>query len=282
MVANQADSIRSSLAELRKAGLIGAVLSFFMLFFFLRHLPTTLIVSLAVPASLLVTLGAMYFLGLTLNVLTMMGMLVAIGMLVDVSLLPAAWPMILAVTLLALVLRPLACAIGLMAVGNTDREALRAGLVLTPIGEFSLIMATIRLVNSGVFDRHPNLTVHMAHLSGGMASMLGRIRSYQDKEFWGTKGNPRHGAGSAKDFDYYINNNLVFDTAGFAGATQFVRKDDVADNIPCGPDLDAIVDAVREFEKAGFTDVALVQVGDEHQEEFLGMAEKELLPALRG
>jgi len=85
VVANQADSIRSSLAELRKAGLIGAVLSFFMLLSFLRHLPTTLIVSLAVPASLLVTLGALYFLGLTLNVLTMMGMLVAIGMLVDNS-----------------------------------------------------------------------------------------------------------------------------------------------------------------------------------------------------
>ena len=85
VVANQADSIRESLRELRKAGLIGAVLSFFMLLFFLRHLPTTLIVSLAVPASLLVTLGAMYFLGFTLNILTMMGMLLAIGMLVDNS-----------------------------------------------------------------------------------------------------------------------------------------------------------------------------------------------------
>jgi G6PDH family F420-dependent oxidoreductase len=70
-------------------------------------------------------------------------------------------------------------------------------------------------------------------------------------------------------------------TAGFAGATQFVRKDDVADNIPCGPDLDAIVSAVREFEEAGFTDVALVQVGDEHQQQFLETAERELLPALR-
>jgi HAE1 family hydrophobic/amphiphilic exporter-1 len=61
------------------------VLSFFMLLLFLRHLPTTLIVSLAVPSSLLVTLGAMYFMGFTLNILTMMGMLLAIGMLVDNS-----------------------------------------------------------------------------------------------------------------------------------------------------------------------------------------------------
>ena len=41
--------------------------------------------------------------------------------------------------------------------------------------------------------RHPNLTVHMAHLSGGIASVLARVRSYQDKDFWGTRGNPRHG-----------------------------------------------------------------------------------------
>jgi len=85
VVENQADAIRQSLHELRVAGLVGAALSFVMLLFFLRHLPTTLIVGLAVPASLLVTLGAMYFLGFSLNILTMMGMLLAIGMLVDNS-----------------------------------------------------------------------------------------------------------------------------------------------------------------------------------------------------
>lgn len=71
-------------------------------------------------------------------------------------------------------------------------------------------------------------------------------------------------------------------TAAFAGASQFVTADDVAGSIPCGPDLDAIVEAVREFETAGFTDVALVQIGDESQRDFLSIAEKELLPALRG
>ena len=69
--------------------------------------------------------------------------------------------------------------------------------------------------------------------------------------------------------------------AGFAGATQFVTPDDVADSIPCGPDLDAIVEAVSAFGKAGFTDVALVQIGDANQEAFLEVAERELLPALR-
>ena len=69
--------------------------------------------------------------------------------------------------------------------------------------------------------------------------------------------------------------------SGFAGATQFVRPEDVAGSIPCGPDLGAIVEAVREFERAGFTDVALLQIGDQRQEEFLRVAEAELLPALR-
>ena len=46
------------------------------------------------------------------------------------------------------------------------------------------------------------------------------------------------------------------------GASQFVRPEDVADSIPCGPDVAAHVDAVREFEKAGFTDIAVIQIGD--------------------
>ncbi len=70
-------------------------------------------------------------------------------------------------------------------------------------------------------------------------------------------------------------------TAGFAGATQFVRPEDVAENIPCGPDLDAIVEKVSAFWEAGFTDVALVQVGDEGLERFLQEAASPLLDALR-
>ncbi len=83
VVDNQAASIKSSLADLRNAGLLGAAFALAVLFFFLRDWPTTLIVSLAVPCSLIITLAAMYFLGLTLNVLTMMGMMLAVGMLVD-------------------------------------------------------------------------------------------------------------------------------------------------------------------------------------------------------
>ncbi|MCW2835006.1 MAG: F420-dependent oxidoreductase, family [Nocardioides sp.] len=70
-------------------------------------------------------------------------------------------------------------------------------------------------------------------------------------------------------------------TAGFAGATQFVREEDVADTIPCGPDLDQVVEAVREYVDAGYTDVAIVQVGGDHQGEFLETAARPLLAKLR-
>jgi len=70
-------------------------------------------------------------------------------------------------------------------------------------------------------------------------------------------------------------------TAGFAGATQFVRPEDVAESIPCGPDLDAIVDAVRPYWEAGFTDIAVVQIGGESQDLFFKEAAEPLLAALR-
>jgi predicted TIM-barrel fold metal-dependent hydrolase len=90
--------------------------------------------------------------------------------------------------------------------------------------EFSLVMATIRLINSGVFDRHPGITVHMSHLGGGLSALLGRIRSYQDKEFWGTLDNPRHGMKPEQSFDHYLHHNMVFDTAGFCGAIGAIRS----------------------------------------------------------
>ncbi len=83
VLGNQSESIRNSLGDLRNAGLIGAALALVVLFLFLGDWRTTLIVSLAVPFSLLVTLAAMYFLGFSLNILTMMGMMLAIGLLVD-------------------------------------------------------------------------------------------------------------------------------------------------------------------------------------------------------
>lgn len=80
---NEAEGILSSLRELLNSGMLGAMLSLFMLFFFLRRVRATLIVALAVPFSIVVTLGFMFFLDMSLNILSMMGLMLAIGMLVD-------------------------------------------------------------------------------------------------------------------------------------------------------------------------------------------------------
>ncbi|MEV5508069.1 LLM class F420-dependent oxidoreductase [Streptomyces orinoci] len=77
-----------------------------------------------------------------------------------------------------------------------------------------------------------------------------------------------------------VNSELPHDLA-FASASQFVTRDDVAQAIPCGSDVGAFVEAVRPYADAGFTEVALVQVGGDHQLPFLKWAAGELLPALR-
>ncbi|RFA17006.1 LLM class F420-dependent oxidoreductase [Subtercola boreus] len=70
-------------------------------------------------------------------------------------------------------------------------------------------------------------------------------------------------------------------TAGFAGASQFVREEDVAESIACGPDLDELAESVKPFLEAGYTDIALVQVGDQRQQEFLDTVAEPLLEKLR-
>jgi HAE1 family hydrophobic/amphiphilic exporter-1 len=80
---DQAESVKSSIGELTEAGIVGCLLSIFILFYFLRHWPSTLMVTLAIPVCIVLTLGIMYFMGLTLNILTMMGLLLGLGMLVD-------------------------------------------------------------------------------------------------------------------------------------------------------------------------------------------------------
>ena len=80
---NQGESVRESLSDLMSAGLLGGLLALLVLYLFLRQVTTTLIVTASVPFSLLITLGALYFAGLTLNILSMMGLMLAVGMLVD-------------------------------------------------------------------------------------------------------------------------------------------------------------------------------------------------------
>ncbi|MGH9060963.1 MAG: TIGR03557 family F420-dependent LLM class oxidoreductase, partial [Acidimicrobiales bacterium] len=70
-------------------------------------------------------------------------------------------------------------------------------------------------------------------------------------------------------------------TAAFAGATSFVRPEDVAASIPCGSDVADFVAPIQAFARAGFTHIALAQVGGSHQGPFIEWSQRELLPALR-
>jgi G6PDH family F420-dependent oxidoreductase len=69
--------------------------------------------------------------------------------------------------------------------------------------------------------------------------------------------------------------------SSFEAATQSVTPDEVGEQLPCGPDVEEHVEKIRPFVDAGFTEVALVQIGADRQEPFVRWAEQELLPALR-
>lgn len=80
---DEGKSVTQSLSDLLDAGLLGGFLSILVLYAFLRRFTTTFIVVLSIPLSLCITLGLMYFLGYTLNILSLMGLMLAVGMLVD-------------------------------------------------------------------------------------------------------------------------------------------------------------------------------------------------------
>jgi G6PDH family F420-dependent oxidoreductase len=70
-------------------------------------------------------------------------------------------------------------------------------------------------------------------------------------------------------------------TSAFDAASQFVREDDVAENIPCGDDVDAVIEAAKPYADAGFTHLAVVQIGGDQQQPFIEWSEHTLLPAWR-
>lgn len=77
--------IRTSLNQVGNTALSGAVLAILVLFFFLRNIRSTVIIAIAIPISIILTLMLMYFAGLTLNLMTLTGLVLGIGMLVDNS-----------------------------------------------------------------------------------------------------------------------------------------------------------------------------------------------------
>jgi HAE1 family hydrophobic/amphiphilic exporter-1 len=80
---DQAKEITRSISGLQRAGIVGALLAIFVLYFFLRRLDSTLIVSFSIPFSIIAACGVMYFMGMNLNILSMMGLMLGVGMLVD-------------------------------------------------------------------------------------------------------------------------------------------------------------------------------------------------------
>jgi aminocarboxymuconate-semialdehyde decarboxylase len=83
--------------------------------------------------------------------------------------------------------------------------------------EFSLMTATVRLINGGVLDRHPDLKVQFAHFCGGVSRYLPRFRGFVQREKWGTKDVPHHNRRPAKGYDHYLHERLMYDTGGWAG-----------------------------------------------------------------
>ena len=77
--------ISGAITNVWQTALIGGLLAIVILFLFLRNIPTTLIVGVSIPLSIVITIIAMYFANLTLNMLSLGGLALGIGMLVDNS-----------------------------------------------------------------------------------------------------------------------------------------------------------------------------------------------------
>ncbi|WP_448614251.1 TIGR03557 family F420-dependent LLM class oxidoreductase [Modestobacter sp. URMC 112] len=81
-------------------------------------------------------------------------------------------------------------------------------------------------------------------------------------------------------FGWKVNADLP-GTAAFDAAGQFVREEDVAESIPCGDDVEAVIEAATAYAEAGFTQLALVQIGGDQQQPYLEWVRSSLLPAWR-
>ena len=82
-VADQGTYINNSIGEVKNTLLIGIFLAVFVLYIFLRRIGTTLVISIAIPVSIIATFNLMYFSHLTLNIMTLGGLALGAGMLVD-------------------------------------------------------------------------------------------------------------------------------------------------------------------------------------------------------
>lgn len=81
----QGDVILDSLRNLVGSGLLGGLIAIAVLFLFLGRLRMTLIITLSMPLSLVIALAVMYFAGESLNIISLLGLMISVGMLVDNS-----------------------------------------------------------------------------------------------------------------------------------------------------------------------------------------------------
>ena len=83
IISNQGEFIGSSINEVKDSALMGIILAVIILYIFLRRVNMTLIVSLSIPISIIATFNLMYFNGLSINIMTLGGLALGAGMLVD-------------------------------------------------------------------------------------------------------------------------------------------------------------------------------------------------------
>jgi len=82
---NTTDMVQNSLNQVTSSAFSGALLAVLILFIFLRSIKPTIIIAISIPVSVIITMMLMYFFHLTLNLMTMAGLVLGIGMLVDNS-----------------------------------------------------------------------------------------------------------------------------------------------------------------------------------------------------
>ena len=82
-VQDQGAYINNAIGEVKNTLIIGILLAVFILYIFLRRIGTTLVISVAIPISIIATFNLMYFNHLTLNIMTLGGLALGAGMLVD-------------------------------------------------------------------------------------------------------------------------------------------------------------------------------------------------------
>ncbi len=83
LLSDQSTFIRDAIDDVKQAAILGALFAVVVMWFFLRRMTSTVIVAVAIPISVVVTFAPMYLLGVSLNIMSLGGLALGVGMLVD-------------------------------------------------------------------------------------------------------------------------------------------------------------------------------------------------------